>query len=65
MEIENQREFTMHEGDLYIVKKGVNHRVYSEEECWIILIENKSTKHTGDVEADITKSITDQLNGID
>ncbi len=60
-EVENQPPFTMKEGDMYIVKKGVNHRVSSEEECKIMLIENKTTLHTGDVESNITKSIEDQL----
>ena len=60
-EVENQPPFTMKEGDMYIVKKGVNHRVSSEEECKIMLIENKTTRHTGDVESKITKSIEDQL----
>lgn len=49
--------FKMEEGDMYIVAKGVNHRVSSDKECSIFLIENKSTAHTGDVESEITKSI--------
>ena len=60
MEIENEESFALNEGDLYIVKQGVNHRVYSDQECWILLIENKDTKHTGDVQSSITKSIEDQ-----
>ena len=65
MEIENRPEINMNEGDFYIVKKGINHRVYSIDECWIMLIENKSTKHTGEVDSDITKSIADQLKGVE
>ena len=61
MEIENEEPFTMKKGDLYVVKKGVNHRVSAEKECQIILIEPKSTKHTGDVKSAITKSIEEQL----
>lgn len=61
MEIEGQSSFDMNEGDMYVVKKGVNHRVSATEECNIMLIENKETKHTGDVESEITKSIEDQL----
>ena len=60
MEIENEESFALNEGDLYIVKQGVNHRVYSDQECWILLIENKDTKHTGDVQSSITKSIEEQ-----
>ncbi len=61
MEVEGMEPFEMASGDLYIVKKGIEHRVSSKEECKIMLIENKTTAHTGDVESSITKDITDQL----
>ena len=60
MEIENEINRTMKTGDLIVVPKGVNHRVSSVEECSIMLIETKSTKHTGKVESSITKSIEEQ-----
>ncbi|WP_306012302.1 MULTISPECIES: cupin domain-containing protein [unclassified Allomuricauda] len=56
-EIKGQPSFTMNEGDLFIVKKNVEHRVSSVEECKIMLIENKTTLHTGDVQSLITKTI--------
>ncbi|WP_103069240.1 cupin domain-containing protein [Aquimarina sediminis] len=59
-EIEDQPSFIMKEGDLFIVPKGVTHRVSATEECWIMLIENKETLHTGNVVSDITKSIKQQ-----
>lgn len=62
MEIENQQGFSMEKGDLYVVKKGINHRVSSAEECLIMLIESKTTEHTGKVESEITKSISEQIN---
>ncbi len=52
----------MKEGDMHIVKRAIKHRVSSKEECSILLIENKTTAHTGDVDSDITKSIEDQKN---
>ncbi|MHA1910941.1 MAG: cupin domain-containing protein [Candidatus Kariarchaeaceae archaeon] len=61
LEIENQENIILNKGDLYVVKKGLNHRVSSKEECQIMLIENKTTQHTGKVESDITKSIEEQL----
>lgn len=61
MQLENEESFKLNEGEFYIVKKGVLHRVESENECWILLIENKDTKHTGSVRAGITKSIEEQL----
>ncbi len=62
-EEEGRDSFEMNKGDLYIVKRGINHRVYSKEECSILLIENKSTAHTGDIESEITKSIDQQKRG--
>lgn len=59
-EIENQESFVMKEGDLFILKQGINHRVSSKEECHIMLIENKTALHTGDVISTITKSIENQ-----
>ncbi|MFC1550727.1 cupin domain-containing protein [Candidatus Neomarinimicrobiota bacterium] len=60
MEIKNDQSFELKEGELYIVGKGIEHRVHSEGECSLMLIENKSTLHTGSVESQITKSINDQ-----
>jgi quercetin dioxygenase-like cupin family protein len=60
MEIENQPSFSMKKGDLFVVKKGINHRVSSVDECLIMLIESKTTEHTGKVKSSITKSIEQQ-----
>jgi quercetin dioxygenase-like cupin family protein len=59
-EVEGKDGFTMNEGDLFIVKRGVNHRVSSKLPCKIMLVENKETAHTGDVQTTITKSIDQQ-----
>lgn len=60
LEVEEEEAFTMCEGDIFIVKKGIKHRISSKEECKIMLIENKSTAHTGDIVTDITKTIEQQ-----
>ena len=60
MEVENETNRTMKTGDLFVVPKGINHRVSSINECSIMLIETKSTKHTGEVKSSITKSIQEQ-----
>ena len=59
------RDKTVHlgEGDFYVISKGVEHNPKAEEECCIVLLEPKSTKHTGDVIIDATKSIDEQLKG--
>ena len=63
-EVEGQESFTMNEGDIFVVGKGIKHRVSSTEECKIMLIENKSTAHTGEVITKITRSIDEQLNNV-
>lgn len=60
MEIKNEESFRMNPGDLFIVKKGTCHRVSSEKECKILLVESKSTQHTGNVITEITRSIVEQ-----
>ena len=60
IEIENKPPFQMNKGDLYIVKRGVNHKVSSQNECHLMLIENKTAIHTGGVSTEITKSIEEQ-----
>lgn len=45
---------TVDPGEFYIVPKGVEHKPIAEEETHLLLFEPLSTKHTGDVMADIT-----------
>ena len=52
------------EGEMYIVPKGVRHNPVAEEECEIMLIERKSTRHTGAVATEKTRSLADQLRPI-
>ena len=62
-EVEGEEPFTMGSGDLYIVRRGVEHRVSSVEECSILLVENKTTAHLGDTDAEIARSVAEQLEG--
>ncbi|MBI4752482.1 MAG: cupin domain-containing protein [Acidobacteria bacterium] len=52
------------EGEMFVVPKGVRHNPVAEEECHILLIERKSTLHTGDVVTRQTRSIEEQLRVI-
>lgn len=61
MELEGEKPFTMKTGDLFIVPRGTIHRISSKAECRIMLVENKSTAHTGEVRTEITRSIQQQL----
>ncbi|MFN7959033.1 MAG: cupin domain-containing protein [Holophagaceae bacterium] len=49
------------EGEMFVVPKGVRHNPVAEEECHLLLIERKSTQHTGDVVTERTRSVADQL----
>ena len=50
-------------GQMWVVPKGVRHNPVADEECLVLLIERKSTLHTGNVVTDKTRSITEQLKG--
>ncbi len=52
------------EGDVYVVPKGKRHNPIAEEECHVLLIERKSTLHTGDMLSEKTRSIADQLRPV-
>ncbi|MBK8501863.1 MAG: cupin domain-containing protein [Saprospiraceae bacterium] len=60
-EIEGEDGFVMEEGELFVIPRGINHRVSSVEECQILLVENKTTAHTGEIVSTITRTIADQL----
>ena len=60
IEYENDR-LVLNEGDFHVVPKGTMHNPVAEDECWIALIETVTTKHTGEVVSDKTRSIEQQL----
>jgi mannose-6-phosphate isomerase-like protein (cupin superfamily) len=49
------------EGTMFVVPKGVRHNPVAEQECLLMLIERKTTQHTGDVVTEKTRSLADQL----
>jgi len=55
------KTITLNEGEFYIVPKGVEHKPKAEEEVQILLFEPLSTKHTGDVTADITVETYEEI----
>ena len=48
-------------GDAYVVPKGVRHNPVAQNECLVMLIERKTTLHTGSETTARTRSIDDQL----
>jgi mannose-6-phosphate isomerase-like protein (cupin superfamily) len=54
------KDIHLKEGELYIVPKGVDHLPIADQECWVMLIEPKGTKHTGDTNFDRSIEEEDQ-----
>lgn len=55
------RTVVLNEGDAFVVPKGVRHNPIADEECHVMLIERKTTLHTGDAVTSQTRSIEEQL----
>jgi mannose-6-phosphate isomerase-like protein (cupin superfamily) len=51
-------------GDMYIVPKGVRHNPVARQECLLMLIERKTTLHTGDTVTSKTRSIDEQTRSV-
>jgi mannose-6-phosphate isomerase-like protein (cupin superfamily) len=58
------RSVELDEGQMFVVPKGVRHNPVAENECHILLIERKTTLHTGDVQTEKTRSLAEQLRPI-
>ncbi|WP_337268840.1 cupin domain-containing protein [Oryzifoliimicrobium ureilyticus] len=61
IQFEGDVETVLNEGDFCVVPRGTMHNPVADEECWIVLIETVTTRHTGDVVTSRTKSIESQL----
>lgn len=49
-------DLPVQEGEFVIIPRGVEHLPVADEECWIVLLEPKSTLHTGNVVNERTKT---------
>lgn len=49
------------EGEMFVVPKGVRHNPVAEQECCLMLIERKSTQHTGNLVTERTRTLAQQL----
>jgi mannose-6-phosphate isomerase-like protein (cupin superfamily) len=54
----------LNEGEMFVVPKGVQHNPVAEQECLVMLIERKSTLHTGNVVTERTRSLAEQLRPV-
>ena len=55
------RSVELREGELFVVPKGVRHNPVADNECLVMLVERKTTLHTGNEVTDRTRSIARQL----
>jgi mannose-6-phosphate isomerase-like protein (cupin superfamily) len=60
IEMEHETAVELAEGDAFVVPKGVRHNPVATEECLVMLIERKSTAHTGNEVTEKTRSLADQ-----
>lgn len=58
------RTVELGQGDAFVVPKGVRHNPVAEQECHVMLIERKTTLHTGNEVTDKTRSLADQLRPV-
>lgn len=50
------KKVAVKEGEMIVVPKGVEHRPVTKNEAWIMLFEPKNTKHTGEVDSEMTNN---------
>jgi len=60
MELRDERIW-LHEGELLVVPRGVEHRPVAKEEAHILLFEPASTVNTGNVQNEMTKLEIDRI----
>lgn len=58
------RTVELGEGEAFVVPKGARHNPVAEGECHVMLIERKTTQHTGSEVTDRTRSVADQLRPV-
>jgi mannose-6-phosphate isomerase-like protein (cupin superfamily) len=61
IEYEHGRVVDLPAGSIHVVPRGTLHNPVAEDECWIVLIEPVQTKHTGEVDSPLTRTIDEQL----
>lgn len=58
------RTVVLNAGEAFVVPKGVRHQPVAEQECQLMLIERKSTLHTGNEITAQTRSLSEQLRPV-
>ena len=61
IQLEGRDEVVLKPGEFFVVPRGLRHNPIAEEEVGIVLIETKTTLHTGDVVTDRSVPVERQL----
>jgi mannose-6-phosphate isomerase-like protein (cupin superfamily) len=61
IEVQGRPDILLKPGEFCVIPHGTLHNPVAAEECWIVLVETVTTRHTGDVETTRTRSIDEQL----
>jgi mannose-6-phosphate isomerase-like protein (cupin superfamily) len=64
IEMEDGESIELAEGQMFVVPKGVRHNPVAGEECHVMLIERKSTLHTGDVVTERTRTLAERVGPV-
>ena len=62
IELRDENDIELQEGEFVIVPAGVEHRPVADSEAEILLFEPSETRNTGDVEADKTQTEVKRLD---
>lgn len=57
-------DIVLNEGETFVVPKGVRHKPHAEHECHVMLVERKSTLHTGSEVTSQTRSVAEQMRPV-
>ncbi|HET9951479.1 MAG TPA: cupin domain-containing protein [Candidatus Eisenbacteria bacterium] len=55
------RTVVLRDGEAFVVPKGVRHHPSAEQECLLMLVERRTTRHTGAEVTEKTRSLDEQL----
>jgi mannose-6-phosphate isomerase-like protein (cupin superfamily) len=58
---QDQPDVLLQAGEFCVIPRGTLHHPVAEHECWIVLVETVTTRHTGDLKTAQTRSIEEQL----
>ncbi len=58
------RTVELQAGDSFVVPKGVRHNPIARQECHVLLMEKKSTLHTGSEVTEKTRMLDEQLRPV-